>query len=220
MMWLRKLMERISAARGIGPLRQLRYAALVIAVAGLGWSAFLLVDTQRREVAARGRAAGLRREVSDLRRQIDRQLAATSTAKERRRIRRTDSGGACCSRWRGGAPIRNATGAIASDYNARVRPASASRGARSTGRSAGGSASSRRYRGRRVSPDRLLWIASAHAEGACCGPVSISDRDARHRARQVDGEDRYRAGRYPPCLHALSAKPRSVRTDCRRILTR
>ena len=81
MIQLRKFLERFAALRGVAPLRQIRYAALVLAIAGLTWSGFLLASTKQREEEARVKSAELRRAVSDLKKQIARQQPGSSAPK-------------------------------------------------------------------------------------------------------------------------------------------
>ncbi|HLJ55538.1 MAG TPA: hypothetical protein VKT77_10915 [Chthonomonadaceae bacterium] len=74
--WLRKAPDIVASARSIGPLRQARYVALVVAIAGLVWSGVAFSDTQRRDEAARLQIAQTGRTVADLRLQVVRQRAA------------------------------------------------------------------------------------------------------------------------------------------------
>jgi len=77
MIRFRKVLEKASAARGMGTLRHLRYSAVAIALTGLAWSGYLLVDIQHRNDAAFTRAGNLRHAVTDLRAQVARQQASS-----------------------------------------------------------------------------------------------------------------------------------------------
>ncbi len=78
MIWLRRITDGVAAARGMSPIRKLRYACLAVAIVGLIWSGYLLVDARHRSELTRTRAADLRRAVAELRLQVKRQEAAAS----------------------------------------------------------------------------------------------------------------------------------------------
>jgi len=80
MIALKRLPEHMAAVGGMGSLRQVRYAAVVIAIAGLGWSSFTMVDSQLRDDRMRTRTAGLRGAVADLHLRAARQLISEPAA--------------------------------------------------------------------------------------------------------------------------------------------
>ena len=66
MTWLRKLPEWAAGVRSIGLVSRLRYAALALALAVLGWTVVMLVNTRRQGTQTQERAASLRRSVASL----------------------------------------------------------------------------------------------------------------------------------------------------------
>ena len=79
MTWLRKLPDSLAAIRGMGATRQFRYAAIVLAIAGLFWSCWILMEIRRGDESSRAKTAELRKVVADFRLQVKRQQAVKSS---------------------------------------------------------------------------------------------------------------------------------------------
>ena len=78
MTWLRKLPDSLAAIKGIGATRQIRYAAVALAIAGLVWSCCVFLEIRHSDEAARIKTLELRKAVADLRTQVMRQRPVRS----------------------------------------------------------------------------------------------------------------------------------------------
>lgn len=72
MKWLRKLPDSLAAIKGMGVKRQIRYAAVALAVAGLVWSCCVFLEIKHSDEAASIKMLELRKAVADLRLQAKR----------------------------------------------------------------------------------------------------------------------------------------------------